>query len=133
MTSPLDPETPNTAIRRLGPRAPDPTEAPGTGLADLPPLCDESEFAMLVADMVSDEAPRLFAIVHEYGVRVDGRIAAWGMAFSDHAEVVSVEYNQRMSLDDPDSARRLLGRGSHIQARLVWVTPAARPADTATP
>lgn len=51
----------------------------------LPPICDEAEFAQEIAELVAAEAPRLFAVVQEYGERVDGRIAAWGLAFEDHA------------------------------------------------
>ena len=40
--------------------------------------------------LVADFAPRVFAVVQEYGDRVDGRIAAWGVAFTDHTEVIGV-------------------------------------------
>lgn len=96
----------------------------------LTPLCDEQEFAALLEEMVADEAPRLFAVVQEYGDRVDGRIVAWGMAFTDHAEVVSLGRQRRMSLPAPENALRLFKFGSHIRARLVWFNPdAATPAD----
>jgi hypothetical protein len=95
--------------------------------SSLTPLCDEPEFATILQQMVADEAPRLFAVVQEYGERVDGRIAAWGMAFTDHTEVVSVEPKHRMSLQAPENALRLFTFGNHIRARLVWFTP-----DTAT-
>jgi hypothetical protein len=88
-------------------------------------LCDEREFAAILEQMVADEAPRLFAVVQEYGDRVDGRIAAWGMAFADHVEVISVERTRRMSLRTPENALRLFRFGSHIRARLVWFTPDA--------
>ncbi len=93
-------------------------------------MCDEPEFAAIMEEMVADEAPRLFAVVQEYGERVDGQIVAWGMAFADHAEVVSVTRGQRMSLPTPESALGLFKFGSHIRARLVWFNPdAATPAD----
>lgn len=96
----------------------------------LPPLCDEPEFAAILEEMVADEAPRLFAVVQEYGDRVDGRIAAWGMAFADHAEIVSVKRGLRMSLQAPENALRMFKFGSHIRARLVWFNPdAATPAE----
>ncbi|MGH3907817.1 MAG: hypothetical protein ACRDTE_27100 [Pseudonocardiaceae bacterium] len=94
----------------------------------LAPLGDEPEFAAIVESTVADEAPRLFAIIQEYGERVDGRIAAWGMAFDDHAEVVSVAHGMRGSLRAPEDALRLFHLGSHIRARLVWFNP-----DAATP
>jgi hypothetical protein len=93
--------------------------------AELPPLCDEPEFAALLDRMVAEEAPRLFAIVQEYGERVDGRIAAWGMAFANHAEVVTVEHTQWMSLQAPENALRLFALGSHFRSRLVWFNPEA--------
>ncbi len=94
-------------------------------------LGDEPEFAAIVESTVADEAPRVFAIVQEYGERVDGRIAAWGMAFDDHAEVVAVAHGMRGSLRTPEDALRLFNRGSHIRARLVWFNPDAvtPPAD----
>jgi hypothetical protein len=96
----------------------------------LTPLCAESEFAAILDGMIADEAPRLFAVVQEYGERVDGRIAAWGMAFDDHTEVVSVAGGMRMSLQVPENALRVFTFGSHIRARLVWFNPdAATPAD----
>jgi hypothetical protein len=73
--------------------------------------------------MVADEAPRLFAIVQELGEREDGRITAWGMAFDDHADVVRHGGGSFLSVNSPDRARTLLGRGPGITARLVWVTP----------
>lgn len=91
----------------------------------LTPLCDEPEFAAILEEMVADEASRLFAVVQEYGDRVDGRIAAWGMAFADHAEVVWVERKRRMSLQAPENALRLFKFGSYIRARLVWFNPDA--------
>ncbi|WP_298182858.1 hypothetical protein [Saccharomonospora sp.] len=96
--------------------------------SDIPPLCDETEFAFELENMVADHAPRLFAVVQEYGDRVDARIAAWGIAFDDHAEVVSVERGLRMSLQAPENALRGFHFGSHIRARVVWFNP-----DAATP
>jgi hypothetical protein len=92
----------------------------------LPPACDEHEFAAIMEGMVADEAPRLFAVVQEYGERVDAVIAAWGMAFPDHAEIAA--HQLRMSVRDPESALRMFDVGSHLRAHLVWFNP-----DAATP
>jgi len=89
-------------------------------------LCDGDEFAVLIDGMVADFAPRLFAIVQEYGEHADGRIAAWGMDFDDHADVVSVEGGVRMTLQAPEKALARFRWGEHITARLVWVNPDAR-------
>lgn len=85
------------------------------------PMCDEKRFAAILAEMVAEKAPRLFAVVQEYGERVDGRIAAWGMAFDDHVEVSGVDGDVRMSLSGPERALHVYRRGSHITPRLVWV------------
>lgn len=96
----------------------------------LAPLCGEAEFDELVDELVADEAPRLFAVVQVYGDQADGRIAAWGMAFEDHADVVGVDGGARMSLRSPERAVRRFARRQHITARLVWVNPdAASPVD----
>lgn len=94
---------------------------------DLSPLGDEREFAAMLEELVADEKPRLFAVVQEYGERVDGRIAAWGMAFADHTEVIFAEYDQRMSLSAPDRALHAFSQGSGIRARLMWIDPAVAP------
>lgn len=96
----------------------------------LAPSCDEETFAEILESMVADEAPRLFAIVEEYGERVDGFIAAWGMAFEDRAEVVSVQGGLRMSTRSAESALFGFGHGTRLTPRVVWVNPdAATPTD----
>jgi hypothetical protein len=83
-------------------------------------LADEDEFAELVQEMVTDEAPRLFAVVQELGDRVDGRVAAWGLAFEDHADLVRCG-GGFMSVSTPDRACWLLSRQPDVTARLVWL------------
>lgn len=100
--------------------------------ATLAPLCGEEEFAAEVSQMVAEEAPRLFAVVQEYGTRVDGRIAAWGMAFPDKAEVLSVNARSRMILRSPELALRWYHRRPDITASLVWVPARSNP-DTEPP
>lgn len=86
------------------------------------PLCGEEEFAALVAEMVNDEAPRLFAVVQEIGEREDGQIAAWGIAFEDHTAVMR-DRTSWLSVSSPDRARQLLSRAPDVTAHLVWVEP----------
>ena len=105
-----------------------PNETSGVGISTLAPLCGETEFTELVAEMVVDEAPRLFAVVQEYGERVDGRIAAWGIALEGRAEIVGVDGGATMSLRSPERAARIFSRHPDITARVVWV-----PVDNATP
>lgn len=102
-------------------------ETPEESISALTPLC-AAEFTELVAGMMADEAPHLFAVVQEYGQRVDGRIAAWGMAFEDHAEVISVDGHGSLSVRSPERAARRFNRYPNITAHVVWVNP-----DTPTP
>lgn len=76
-----------------------------------PPVCDEHEFATIVETMVADEAPRLFAVVQEYG---------------DRAEIVG--HRLRMSVRDPECALHMFTVGGRIRAHLVWFNQ-----DAATP
>lgn len=92
------------------------------------PLCSEELFTTILEGMVADNAPRLFAIVQEYGKRVDADIAAWGMAFKAHAEVISADHTTRLKLNRPEEALLHFRFGSHIQPRLIWYNP-----DAATP
>lgn len=90
-----------------------------------PSLCDEAEFAELLDDMVADEAPRLFAVVQEYGDRVDARIAAWGMSFDDHADVIGIDGGLHLGVPSPSRALRAFRVGTHIASRLIWVNTTA--------
>jgi hypothetical protein len=92
------------------------------------PLCDEALFARILEEMVADNAPRLFAIVQEYGVRVDARIAGWGMAFDDHSTIVGTEGNLYIGVSNGGDRTRGFSFGSHIKPRLVWFN-----ADAVTP
>ena len=88
------------------------------------PLCDEAEFAELVETMVADSAPRLFAIVQEYGERVDAKFAAWGLAFDDHVDAIGTGGAVHVGAPSADSLLKRFHFGSHITPRIVWVKPA---------
>ncbi len=90
------------------------------------PLCGEAEFTELVESMVADGAPHVFAVVQEYGDRVDGWIAAWGLAFDDHVEVIGFDGGVRLSVGTTDRAVFAFGHRPDITARVVWVNPEAR-------
>lgn len=93
----------------------------GCELTASAPLWDQAEFDKLVAGLVNDFAPRLFAVVQELGTRQDGRIAAWGMAFDDHAEIVAVDGGTRLTLSTAERAITWFNRPRDVTARLVWV------------
>jgi hypothetical protein len=46
-----------------------------------------NEFADVMRLIAEEQAPRLFAIVEEHGEQEDGRVAGYGLAYSDHADV----------------------------------------------
>ena len=85
------------------------------------PLCSREEFDALVDGMVKDEAPRIFAVVQELGDRLDGRIAGWGMAFEEYADIAGVCGRFRARLVRPENALRMFRGGPSITARVVWV------------
>jgi hypothetical protein len=85
------------------------------------PLYGREEFAEEVAEMVADEAPRLFAVVQEYGDRVDARISAWGMSFRDHADLIGVGGNVRLGMRSAEHALRWARVGTRVTPSLVWV------------
>lgn len=84
------------------------------------PLCDQDRFDQLLQGIVADEAPRLFAVVQVLGERVDGRVAAWGMAFDGRVDVVDVEGRKHFNLRSPERAAMGFGR-PNISAQVVWV------------
>ena len=87
----------------------------------------EEEFAQEVAELVAEWAPRVFALVQEHGERVDGWVIAWGMAFDDHAEVISVGHGLRGTFPSAERARRAFSRRAKI--RLVWTDAETAPRD----
>lgn len=102
--------------------------------AEPPPLCGAAEFAELVVEMVTDDAPRVFAVVEEYGTRVDARVAGWGLAYDDHADVIGVDGHVHLGAAAPENVLRRFGRRARITAHIVW--PAGAPdgvADVADP
>ncbi|MDI2032295.1 hypothetical protein QFW96_26995 [Saccharopolyspora sp. TS4A08] len=91
----------------------------------LSPICSRARFTELIEGLVADFAPKVFAIVQEYGDRVDAEIIAWGIAFDDRAEVVDVDGGLRMSLETPERALVAFRSGDAFTEHLVWVDPRA--------
>lgn len=94
-------------------------------------LWTKEEFTNLLHLIAKEQAPRLFAIVEEYGEQEDGRVAAYGLAYPDHADVNSVEGDFHLVSQSPERARQLFeisasSRG--VRTHLVWLTSA--PGDT---
>jgi hypothetical protein len=78
------------------------------------------DFTGLVAEMVTDQAPRIFAIVLEYGDQVDCQITAWGMAFDDGAYMATVDGRNQYSLAEPENALRYIPTRPDTTAHFVW-------------
>jgi hypothetical protein len=97
----------------------------GLELSTIVPPWSPQEFDALLDGLVADAAPRLFAVVQVYGELVDVRVAAWGMAFADRAEIVGVDSRSRLSVRTPESVIRWFARRPDITVRLVWVNPDA--------
>jgi hypothetical protein len=96
------------------------------------PLWTTDEFTNLLHLIAKEQAPRLFAIVEEYGEQEDGRVAGYGLAYSDHADVNSVDGDFHLVSQSPERARRLFeisasSRG--VRTHLVWLTSAPEDAE----
>ncbi|MBP2329815.1 hypothetical protein JOF56_010200 [Kibdelosporangium banguiense] len=83
-------------------------------------LAGDTEFSALVVEMVADQAPRVFAVVHAYGDCVGAEIVAWGMAFDDGAYVTTVDGCNQYSLQEPENALNYIRGGDDVTVRLLW-------------
>ncbi|GAA3841069.1 hypothetical protein GCM10022243_04300 [Saccharothrix violaceirubra] len=93
-----------------------------TDVLDLEKIFSRDGFAEVVDGMVTDFAPRLFAVVQVRGDRLDGRVAAWGMAFPEHAEVVTTDGGMRMRVRDADSTvPAFTAQHEDLSASVVWL------------
>ncbi|NUT48658.1 MAG: hypothetical protein HOV94_15325 [Saccharothrix sp.] len=96
------------------------------------PLWSKEEFTRLMRELAVDEAPRLFALVEEYGEGEDARVAGYGLAYEDRADVNSVEGDFQLHSQNAESARMLFGISSQSagvrQVHVVWLDEAAAPA-----
>ena len=74
-----------------------------------------------VRGMVAELAPRRFAVFQDFGDRVDGRVAAWGMAFDDRAEIVDANGSTWLSTTTPEKALDHYVRLPEVTSRIIWV------------
>lgn len=88
----------------------------------LPPMCGTEEFAELMAEMVAEDAPRLFAVVQEFGERVDARIAAWGLAHPGRVDVIGVDGTVHITAAAPETVLRRFDRRANTSTHLIWPT-----------
>jgi hypothetical protein len=99
-------------------------------------------FALQMRELAHENAPRLFAIVEEYGEQRDVRVAGYGLAHDDHADVNSVEGDFTLHSQSAEHARSLFEISSRSagvrRTHVVWLDgtrvsvasakPSARPA-----
>lgn len=90
---------------------------------------DEANFNTLVAEMVAEQAPRVFAIVLEYGEQIDARVIGWGMALEESAYVTTADGRTQYVLAEPENALKFVPRRIDTTPRLVWATASARSQD----
>ena len=88
-------------------------------------LWGEEQFAAVIRRLAAHEAPRLFAIVEEYGEAEDARVAGYGLAYADRAEVNAVEGGFHLSSQSAETARLLFEVSSRSagtrRAHVVWL------------
>ncbi|MBP2330118.1 hypothetical protein JOF56_010503 [Kibdelosporangium banguiense] len=89
---------------------------------------DDADFPALVAEMVADQAPRVFAVVLEYGEQIDAQIAGWGMALDESAYVTTVDGRTQYVLTEPENALKYFPSPANTSAYLVWATHPAQSA-----
>ncbi|MCE6995250.1 hypothetical protein LZG04_10565 [Saccharothrix sp. S26] len=86
--------------------------------------------AVVLHEVASESAPRLFAVVEEYG-EGEVRAAGYGLAYAERAEVDAVEGGFRLSSDSAESARALFEISSRSagvrRVHLVWLDEAGAP------
>ncbi|WP_083754050.1 hypothetical protein [Actinosynnema sp. ALI-1.44] len=80
-------------------------------------------FEALIAEMVADQAPRVFAVVLEFGEQTDAQIVAWGMTLDDGAYMTTVDGRNQFLLAEPENALNYIPARSNITPHLVWATP----------
>lgn len=88
------------------------------------PQWAREEFADVMRELAEQEAPRLFALVEEYGDRADARVAGYGLAYPDRADVNSVEGDFPLRSQSPETARKLFevsSRSRGVRVHVVWL------------
>jgi hypothetical protein len=96
------------------------------------PLCDATEFVALMTEMVTDDAPKVFAVVEELGTRHDARIAGWGLAYETHVDVIGVDGAIHLGAATPENVLRRFGRQTELTAHIIWPSapePEPEPVD----
>lgn len=86
---------------------------------------DSARFDDLVSQMVADQAPRVFAVVLEFGEQVEAEIVAWGMELGEGAYMTTVDGRDQYVLAEPENALMYVRRRTNTTPHLVWAAPAS--------
>lgn len=86
------------------------------------PQVDSTDFTTLVSKMVTDQAPRVFAIVLEYGEQIDAQVIGWGMALDESAYVTTVDGRTQYVVAVPENALKYVISPTNTTPRLVWAS-----------
>lgn len=93
----------------------------------------EAEFSEMIDDLVTERAPRVFALVIERSGYVDCEVAAWGAQFGDRTRLIDVHPDLNVPVNlpvrSPEAARSRFSIEPDFPARLVWADEAARSAE----
>nr|CEL14300.1 hypothetical protein [Kibdelosporangium sp. MJ126-NF4]CTQ88667.1 hypothetical protein [Kibdelosporangium sp. MJ126-NF4] len=73
--------------------------------------------------MVADQAPKVFAVVLEFGEQTDAQVVAWGMTLDDGAYMTTVDGRNQFMLAEPENALKYVPSRSNITPHLVWANP----------
>ncbi|SMD11144.1 hypothetical protein SAMN05661093_04747 [Kibdelosporangium aridum] len=87
-----------------------------------PPPWVDATFTELMAEMVADQAPRVFAVVLEFGEQTDAQIIAWGMELDEGAYMTTLDGRNQYMLADPENALMYVRRRSNTTPHLVWAS-----------
>jgi hypothetical protein len=90
---------------------------------DARPRPGNAGFSDELTEMVADQAPRVFAIVLEFGERVEAEIVAWGMALDTGAYMTTVDGRNQYALAEPENALMYVRRRTNTTPHLVWAAP----------
>ena len=117
-----------------------PTSTPNTGPSTASratptiagPPWNAEQFTRRIRELAADETPRLFALVEEYGHREGARVAGYGLAYADRADVNSVEGDFPLNSQSAESTRTLFEISSRSagarQVHVVWLDQATTAA-----
>jgi hypothetical protein len=86
----------------------------------LPALCPADEFEDVVAQIVAESLPRLFAVVQEYGTRVGVKVAGWGLVHDDGVDVIDIAGGVHLRVPQPEDVLRDFTVRNRITARIAW-------------